>query len=281
MPAGNHLYRKLWSLATVLVLLPSGIFCQAAPQGRDRPQAPRSQQSESSSTSRRSNERGPRAVAVIEWHADARGRATPKLVPVVIVDGGRMYDAGMYRATPVPMALEPGTVYEAQDAGEILGYFTVKGAARANRQAAADVDSDSTAAERPWIGLGDWKTASPQLDAYGNRPQHAEIVRPSLGTINGPIVDERDSADDRSSTKQRTTVYNEEGKEEPRGAEDRPTLKRGGSNKREKEGTPRVAPQSSTTSKTSDSGDADRPRLKRQGADAGQASAAPAAQPGP
>src|SRR5205823_4574624 len=148
-----------------------------------------------------------------------------------------------------------------------------KGAARSN-QAAAEVDSDSTVDERPWIGLGDWKTASPQLDAYGNRPQHAEIVRPSMGTINGPIVDERDSPDDRSSTKQRTTVYNEEGREEPQGADDRPTLKRSGSNKREKEGTPRVAPQNSSASKTAEQGDADRPRLKRQGADAGgQASA--------
>src|SRR5438067_13001227 len=159
MLIGNQLYRELWAFGTALFLLPSAIFKQSAPQGRDRPQA-RSQQSESSSTSRRSNERGPRAVAVIEWHADARGRATPKLAPVVIVDGGRMYDAGMYRATPVPMALEPGTVYEAQDAGEILGYFTVKGAARANRQASAEIDSDSTADDRPWIGLGDWKTAS-------------------------------------------------------------------------------------------------------------------------
>src|SRR5437016_1772122 len=153
MPTGNHLYRKLWTFATALALLPAAIFSQSAPQGRDRPQAPRGQQpSDSSRTSDRRTERGPRAVAVIEWQADARGRAIPKLVPVVILDGGRLYNAGLYRATPVPMALEPGTVYEAQDAGEVLGYFTLKGAARSNAQAAAEGDSDSTVDQRPWIG---------------------------------------------------------------------------------------------------------------------------------
>jgi hypothetical protein len=38
---------------------------------------------------------------------------------------GRFYDAGAYKADPVPMALEQGTVYEAERAGNSLGLFTV------------------------------------------------------------------------------------------------------------------------------------------------------------
>ena len=93
-------------------------------------------------------------------------------------------------AAPVPMALESGTVYEAQDAGEILGYFTVKGAARVNAPASAGDRDSETTDNRPWMGVGDWKTASPKLDTYSNRPQHAEVVRRGIDSISGPIVDE-------------------------------------------------------------------------------------------
>jgi hypothetical protein len=38
---------------------------------------------------------------------------------------GRFYDAGAYKADPVPLALEQGTVYEAERTGNSLGLFTV------------------------------------------------------------------------------------------------------------------------------------------------------------
>jgi hypothetical protein len=259
----HYLYRNPAALTIALLLIAAALFSPSGVAAQRGDRRDRRDQPTLAPPPPKKNVKGPRAIAVVQWQTDARGRATPKLHPVTILDDGRFYDANLYRATPVPMALEGGTVYEAQDAGEILGYFTVKGAAHVNTQASAATDDDSATDNRPWIGVGDWKTASPKLDTYSNRPQHAEVVRRGIDTINGPIVDENaPSADDRSSNKERTTTYDEQGKEQPTGADDnRPTLKRGS------EGTPRVATSSSGSSKSSGSNptdDPDRPKLKRQ-----------------
>ena len=57
----------------------------------------------------RKKEAGPRALAVLQLAAN--GKAT--LVPIAILVNGKFWDATEYKANPVPMALEPGTVYEA------------------------------------------------------------------------------------------------------------------------------------------------------------------------
>ncbi len=80
---------------------------------------------------------GPRAIGIIEW--DAKGKA--RLVPVSILIDGRWYDAGLYKADPVPMALDAETVYEATQQGEPTGLFTVTEAAQLNGA---------------WLGLGKW-----------------------------------------------------------------------------------------------------------------------------
>jgi len=56
----------------------------------------------------RKKEAGPRALAVLRLTAS--GKAT--LVPITILMNGKYYDASAYKATPVPIALESGTVYE-------------------------------------------------------------------------------------------------------------------------------------------------------------------------
>ncbi len=65
--------------------------------------------------------KGPRAIAVLEW--DAKGHV--RLVPVSILIDGKWYDGGLYKADPVPMALEPETVYEALSNGDPVGLFTI------------------------------------------------------------------------------------------------------------------------------------------------------------
>jgi len=66
------------------------------------------------------------------------------LVPVAILIDGRFYDASAYKADPVPMALESGTVYEAEQSGDSQGLFTVNGA----------LHSKNSAGEHPWVGTG-------------------------------------------------------------------------------------------------------------------------------
>jgi hypothetical protein len=65
--------------------------------------------------------KGPRAVGLLVMPAKGK----PRLIPVAIMVDGRFYDAGAYKADPVPLALEQGTVYEAERTGDSLGLFTV------------------------------------------------------------------------------------------------------------------------------------------------------------
>lgn len=83
---------------------------------------------------------GPRALAILEF--DGTGQA--HIVPVVVMINGEFYDAEVYKASPVPMALEDGTVYEGLRTGISQGFFTVK---RAHQVLGT------------WTGEGGWEPA--------------------------------------------------------------------------------------------------------------------------
>jgi hypothetical protein len=100
---------------------------------------------------------GPRALAVIEFPADEK--AQPRLIPVSLLDEGRMWDAAVYRATPAPMALEHGVVYEAEKTGVPQGFFTV--------QAARPV-------QNRWIGRGRWEPRTEKPPAEPSAPAAPE-----------------------------------------------------------------------------------------------------------
>ena len=96
-------------------------------------------------------------MGVVEITATGRAR----LIPITILDGGKYYDAGLYRATPRPMALEPETLYEATRVGESVGLFTVTGAQEINGA---------------WVGLGQWRA--------NNAPQPAKKVQAASAADN-------------------------------------------------------------------------------------------------
>jgi len=102
----------------------------------------------------RKKDAGPRAVSVLQLAAN--GKAS--LVPVAILVSGKFWDATAYKADPIPMALESGTVYEAERAGSSLGLFTVNGALHSNAENA----------QSPWLGTGDWRPA-------GSEPKNAAL----------------------------------------------------------------------------------------------------------
>jgi len=93
----------------------------------------------------RKKDAGPRAVAVLQ--VTANGKAS--LVPIAILINGKFWDASAYKANPVPMALETGTVYEAERTGNSQGLFTVGSA----------LHSNAANAQTPWIGTGAWVPA--------------------------------------------------------------------------------------------------------------------------
>jgi hypothetical protein len=90
---------------------------------------------------RPASSKGPRALGLLELAANGKAH----LIPVSIMYDGKFYDASAYKASPVPMALESQTVYEAVRTGVSQGLFTVTGALQANNT---------------WIGEGTWQSAS-------------------------------------------------------------------------------------------------------------------------
>ena len=88
------------------------------------------------------NDKGPRALGLVQLSSN--GKAT--LVPIIIRIDGRFYDAASYKANPVPMALESGTVYEGERTGTSVGLFTVNAA----------LHSNAVNAVTPWLGTGMW-----------------------------------------------------------------------------------------------------------------------------
>ena len=89
-------------------------------------------------TSNRARSKGPRAVAILEFDT----KKQVHLVPVTIMLNGDFFDASIYKASPVPMALEPETVYEGVRSGISQGVFTV---ARAHQVLGN------------WVGEGNWE----------------------------------------------------------------------------------------------------------------------------
>jgi hypothetical protein len=66
-------------------------------------------------------DKGPRALGLIQLAPKGKGR----LIPIAIMMDGKFYDAGSYKAAPVPMALDFGVVYEAFRSGVTQGVFTI------------------------------------------------------------------------------------------------------------------------------------------------------------
>jgi len=135
-------YRRVW-IAVVCVLLVSTAFAQVA--------------------KRRPVSQGPRALGLVEIDSNGSGR----LVPVLIMVDGKFYDASIYKADPVPMALQPGTVYEAVKSGVPQGLFTVT----------------NPLPQKGWLGLGSWRTNA-QIAA---EKEKAETLNHAVARVAGVV----------------------------------------------------------------------------------------------
>ncbi len=96
-----------------------------------------------------------------------------RLIPIAILIDGQYFDASAYKASPVPMALWGGTVYEGMLTGVSQGLFTVK-----------------SVLEKPdthqWIGEGTWLPAS-AIQAKSASKETSSIPR-GLNQDEGPPV---------------------------------------------------------------------------------------------
>ena len=96
------------------------------------------------------------------------------LIPITILYDGEFYDASAYKAAPVPMALESGTVYEAVRAGVSQGLFTVSSALQGNNT---------------WTGEGTWQSTAELAAAAALAAKKKEArSKPAPEPVEGPPV---------------------------------------------------------------------------------------------
>jgi hypothetical protein len=119
-------------LAAVLVLITSAY--SQAPERSPSPTYPQS-------ANKQKTPKGPRALGLLQIQSDGKAR----LFPIAILDNGKFFDAGIYKGKPVPMAVEPGTVYEGLKTGVSQGLFTATGAGQLN---------NNWMAEGTWLAAG-------------------------------------------------------------------------------------------------------------------------------
>ncbi|MGZ4875209.1 MAG: hypothetical protein ACXV5R_08570 [Candidatus Angelobacter sp.] len=111
-----------------------------------------------------------RATAVVEVTTDSAGIVGTRVFPVTILDEGSFHDASIYKATPQPMALDNGIVYEAQTDGIPVGYATIL----------------SSTNNKGWTALGKWQVA--------DEPKKAQAPAPVTATGDDrPVIHRGDS----------------------------------------------------------------------------------------
>ncbi|MGB9202972.1 MAG: hypothetical protein WCB94_03250 [Terriglobales bacterium] len=105
---------------------------------------------------------GPRALGLVQLSPKGnKGR----LIPIAIMMDGKFYDAGSYKATPVPMALDFDIVYEGLRTGVSQGIFTITQPGQLNHV---------------WIAEGTW------LPAGAKAPEKSK-------KYSAPVIEDKDA----------------------------------------------------------------------------------------
>jgi len=105
--------------------------------------------------------KGPRAIGLIQLSPKGKARLTP----IAIMMDGKFYDAGSYKAAPVPMALDFGIVYEGFRTGVSQGVFTITQPGQLNHV---------------WIAEGTW------LPAGAKAPEKSK-------KYSTPVIEDKDA----------------------------------------------------------------------------------------
>jgi hypothetical protein len=175
-----------------------------------------------------------RATAVVEVSTDSAGIVATHVFPVTILDEGSFHDASIYKATPRPMALDNGIVYEVQSNGIPVGYATIL----------------SSTNNKGWTALGKWqvvqepkKAQAPAPVTTGNdRPIiHRGDANPSATPSSTPAPGTPDSTISASSA----SAPSSDSSAAPDDA-DRPVLRRRSPAQPEPASTPQPSPTPST-----------------------------------
>jgi hypothetical protein len=171
-----------------------------------------------------------RATAVVEVNTDSAGIVATHVFPVTILDEGSFHDASIYKATPRPMALDNGIVYEVQSNGTPVGYATIL----------------SSTNNKGWTALGKWQVVEEPKKAQAPAPVttgdgrpiiHRGDANPSATPSSTPAPGTPDSTNSASSA----TAPSSDSSAAPDDA-DRPVLRRRSPAQPEPASTPPPSP---------------------------------------
>ena len=160
------LHRRISCCGTLslALLVTIAVFSFSAAAQEERPQITPGERK-----APRKKDAGPRAVAVLQMAPNGK----VSLVPIAILINGKFWDATAYKADPIPMALDSGNVYEAEQSGSSLGLFTVSGA----------LHSNAANTQAPWLGTGAWH---PNGTEEPGKPVHSDPIPVGIDTEDAP-----------------------------------------------------------------------------------------------
>lgn len=161
-----------------------------------------------------------RGTAVLESHSDGW-----RLIPVCIFMGGKFYDADFYQATPAPMSLIQGTIYEVQRSGVPIGNFTVGDAERIGAV---------------WYGRGSYNDFAAKSEKSASKS--SVELKPS-GPDDRPVLRRSTPAPKADANGASTAAPNADAAQMANNDPDRPVLKRGTQTVKADAAGPREDPQ--------------------------------------
>jgi hypothetical protein len=203
-----------------------------------------------------------RAVGVYEWTGDFAKPTASRLIPVSLFIEGKLEDAGIYIARPVPFALLSGNIYELQDAGVDKGILDLEYA----KHLQATTSTGDLAYDDGWFGYGSVKPLSaPRKTTTALKPSKTlSVLTSSSSDTSHPHISSKPSGDSTPTAstdqnKQTSTANTSSASTTTTDDPDRPTMKRRSSD------TDSTASNSGTTTSTGSTpaDDPDRPTMKR------------------
>jgi len=233
-PRRSLLYRKLYRNRMLAVTLAASILLASSPV---QAQGPLPQFGHKPASNK-----GPRAIGLIQLSPKGKARLTP----IAIMMDGKFYDAGSYKAAPVPMALDFGIVYEGFRTGVSQGVFTITQPGQLNHV---------------WIAEGTWLPAGMKAPEKSKKYSTPVIEDKDAPPVLHRHSDKAESDSDSNKEKEKKD------EQKPTTPATHPTAAPPGSAPTTPEATKPPATSETKTSKASASDepieDPNRPRLRR------------------
>jgi hypothetical protein len=122
-----------------------------------------------------------RAISVLEWTGEAGKPKSCRIVPVTVLDEGRLQDGGIYMSRPEPLALAGEVEYELEQDGKPVGLFDIENSGRE---------------QGSWVGYGTWKPMPAQRPKPTPQQLAAQMRVDDDAQSDQPILHRKHHADD-------------------------------------------------------------------------------------